>query len=665
MPKLAAAIRAKYPGAYDDMDDATLEATVKAKYPGVYDDFENEPDPLPKIVEPGPQPYRGMLREGRLPTWDEAKQAFYETSPLPNLEKENLPRTLGTLAAIPAGIALGAATAPVAATIALPALLGGSVAASTKWAQGGTPGEQFKEFALQAGPDMLIPSVGRVLGNAGRMMYRGGLRAVGTPVEVDDLIETGIREGITASRKGWRNAQSKIDRLNEAVRNIVEKTPGTANPQVALGNLQKLRNEMAGPNSGATADQIAAVDRAIEHYAQQWAKPGGHSAVDAHLTKVDLQRRAKPGYDQDLPTAAREAQMQAAAGWRKETERLAKEAGAPDISSLNARIGKLHELQDVVVQAPARFRASDINAARYAGPKGLAVQLGLRSAPMTAVGRRMARFGDFFDPSRGVNLFVNHPVAGGRSFPADWAGPTPGTPRTLDQLGIPETAGPAWQRDALDAVGVPVERKVSSPEEMWELALRQERGPTLSPGPRSDFPLETQVTYTPEEIALLRAGVPKDALADDSWVRLASPSRTEASTVTRGTDPLEVLQQTNPHTLDQVGVPLGRREAPWAPDQLDALGIPQTDPGRATSDELWLRQLAGKERGRLGSRTEDIAQRTGVHANQPGAKTAVNNASPSTITATSVKEMHARLQRVRKELEAAMKARKLKQQDLF
>src|SRR4030095_14300542 len=31
--RLAALIRSKYPGAYDDMDDATLERTVLAKYP--------------------------------------------------------------------------------------------------------------------------------------------------------------------------------------------------------------------------------------------------------------------------------------------------------------------------------------------------------------------------------------------------------------------------------------------------------------------------------------------------------------------------------------------------------------------------------------------------------------------------------------------------------
>ena len=35
---LAQRVRAKYPGVYDDIDDATLDAKVRAKFPGVYDD---------------------------------------------------------------------------------------------------------------------------------------------------------------------------------------------------------------------------------------------------------------------------------------------------------------------------------------------------------------------------------------------------------------------------------------------------------------------------------------------------------------------------------------------------------------------------------------------------------------------------------------------------
>jgi hypothetical protein len=44
MPQLADLVRAKYPGVYDDLDDAALESAVKAKYPGVYDDLSEPAD---------------------------------------------------------------------------------------------------------------------------------------------------------------------------------------------------------------------------------------------------------------------------------------------------------------------------------------------------------------------------------------------------------------------------------------------------------------------------------------------------------------------------------------------------------------------------------------------------------------------------------------------
>lgn len=39
MPRLAQLVREKFPGAYDDMDDATLEAAIQKMHPGVYDDL--------------------------------------------------------------------------------------------------------------------------------------------------------------------------------------------------------------------------------------------------------------------------------------------------------------------------------------------------------------------------------------------------------------------------------------------------------------------------------------------------------------------------------------------------------------------------------------------------------------------------------------------------
>jgi len=583
-------------------------------------------------------------------SWENIKQSAYETSPLRLFDAENAPSAAG---GIVGGVLMGTG---VGAPLAVPASM--AVSGGLTKLLGGSNEDAVKNAAWELAGPVGGALVGKGLKTAGKALIRTGLNhGTKTVPEIDEIVETAIAENISPGRRGWFKATERIDQLNQGVREMVESlNDRTINPNTALGNIRRLRGELE--RAGALQSELDAVDSVLADYGARFRDP--LAPIAAHELKADVQERIAKSYVQDVPSAANEARQKFASGLRESIEQAGKDMGMPQIGPVNERVGRLRDLRAAMPTHPSssRLQGGDVAAVSMFGPKAGIARMALRPKAQAYLGLKMARTGRYLDPFGSLN-------EGAWQLAQPGVRPVAPAPRTLDQLGIPETAGPAWQRDALDAVGVPVEREVSSPEEMWELALRQERGPTLSPGPRSDFPLETQVTYTPEEIALLRAGVPKDALADDSWVRLASPSRTEASTVTRGTDPLEVLQQTNPHTLDQVGVPLGRREAPWAPDQLDALGIPQTDPGRATSDELWLRQLAGKERGRLGSRTEDIAQRTGVHANQPGVKTAVNNASPNTITATSVKEMHARLQRVRKELEAAMKARTLKQQDLF
>lgn len=49
--ELGKKVKAKYPGAYDDMDDAALGRSVKTKYPGQYDDFTDE-GPIAAIDKP-------------------------------------------------------------------------------------------------------------------------------------------------------------------------------------------------------------------------------------------------------------------------------------------------------------------------------------------------------------------------------------------------------------------------------------------------------------------------------------------------------------------------------------------------------------------------------------------------------------------------------------
>ncbi len=65
---LAAKIRSKYPGAYDDMDDGALESAITAKFPGVYDDIPKSTLPKrPVSAEDFMTPEDIAKRDG--PTW--------------------------------------------------------------------------------------------------------------------------------------------------------------------------------------------------------------------------------------------------------------------------------------------------------------------------------------------------------------------------------------------------------------------------------------------------------------------------------------------------------------------------------------------------------------------------------------------------------------------
>jgi hypothetical protein len=60
---LAAKVRAKFPGVYDDLDDATLERNVRAKFPGVYDDLPTTDAAASKPVPAAERTWTDTLRD--------------------------------------------------------------------------------------------------------------------------------------------------------------------------------------------------------------------------------------------------------------------------------------------------------------------------------------------------------------------------------------------------------------------------------------------------------------------------------------------------------------------------------------------------------------------------------------------------------------------------
>jgi hypothetical protein len=77
--ELGRRVKRKFPGAYDDLDDADLGRRVKAKYPGAYDDF------VDTIPAPSPSP-EGQTAEDRLRIWRQEQQSQPTPSLSPTLD---------------------------------------------------------------------------------------------------------------------------------------------------------------------------------------------------------------------------------------------------------------------------------------------------------------------------------------------------------------------------------------------------------------------------------------------------------------------------------------------------------------------------------------------------------------------------------------------------
>lgn len=111
---LAQRVRAKYPGAYDDLDDQQLEAAIIAKYPGQYDD-------LPRTPPKGDKTYESMTPDERRAAWSRGEAPIQRTG-LPEFAEAHPIATTAAFVAAAAGpgIVRGAmqAGAPMAARAA-------------------------------------------------------------------------------------------------------------------------------------------------------------------------------------------------------------------------------------------------------------------------------------------------------------------------------------------------------------------------------------------------------------------------------------------------------------------------------------------------------------------------------------------------------------------
>lgn len=197
---LGRAMKAKHPGAYDDVSDAELGRAVQKKNPGAYDDFADS------VAATGsPEPRRPLM--------------VGSGSPIGGLVTEHLPMIGGVLGGIGGGIA-GAPAGPWAAYGGAVggAGLGGAAGEAIKEVAQGDPlsGEKIvREGAWQGGSEAAGGAIARGANALARPIMRRAL-GVGKSIMKDfpDAVETTLKDKILATKSVLGGA-GKATRLRE------------------------------------------------------------------------------------------------------------------------------------------------------------------------------------------------------------------------------------------------------------------------------------------------------------------------------------------------------------------------------------------------------------------------------------------------------------------
>lgn len=171
---LAQAIRAKYPGAYDDMSDAELERAVLAKYPQ-YADFPKTPEgPIAKRQE-----HIGPAPETPTPPFEGGPIREFPQTPEEYQSNKRKAAMLPMILSVGAGPAVGA--------------IGGvTTAVGRGLADKKSTGEIVKDAAIYGGAPIVLGGLSRLaqqpLEDASLALFRHGMDRGPKPFRMEDLL---------------------------------------------------------------------------------------------------------------------------------------------------------------------------------------------------------------------------------------------------------------------------------------------------------------------------------------------------------------------------------------------------------------------------------------------------------------------------------------------
>jgi hypothetical protein len=327
MPQLAQLVREKYPGVYDDLDDAALEQAVRSKYPGVYDD----------LAEP---------------------KAEHPHARLARVVGENLPAVGGAI-----GGMLGAVGGPVVA--AGTAGLGGAAGRLAQRAVAGDVndvGEMATDAAVEGGKQGAIESVGGGLGRGvnflGKRLYRGLAKpSKALREQYPDAIDTLVDEGATLTHRGLGKVEGALGKSAQKADAMID----AAAPTATLIKPKEIVSQFGGTvkelRKRADIGQPSELGRVGERGRRIVAtgRNGGIDLKRAQELKRTAQNAANAGYRQAERGTVKEVgadtllDKDVARGLRGAIERR-----VPGIDVVNRRTQSLGGAKDVVDDALQR-----------------------------------------------------------------------------------------------------------------------------------------------------------------------------------------------------------------------------------------------------------------------------------------------------------------------
>lgn len=219
MSELAKRIRAKFPGAYDDLDDAALEKAVLAKHPE-YADLA-QPEEPPSVAD------RLLEDNAALPPMIRGAQALLRTAKAHPVQAG---ATAAGIAATPlsGGMSLLPALATTGAAGAVGAGAGQLLAGETP-----DPATMATEGLLSAGGEGIARGAMAVARPIAKLIYKAALRpSMGLQREFGDVAATGLREGANVSERGANAVSGRLRALSGQADTMIADAEAAGAPRI-------------------------------------------------------------------------------------------------------------------------------------------------------------------------------------------------------------------------------------------------------------------------------------------------------------------------------------------------------------------------------------------------------------------------------------------------